>query len=115
MFGDIADTFSTRQVDDSDLVGGKEDPVLRIVCRGADGEALTTEGLWHFPKTSLEADIGLGRGDATHDLMAVVFDLRQSIGHGPLARPISTSWDLLPERFVRTLEVVDLPPGVEGT
>src|SRR6516164_4585523 len=106
VFGDIADTFSARQVDDSDLVSGKEDPVLCTVCRGPDGQALAAKGLGDLPKASLEADVGLGRGDAAHDLVAVVFDLRQTIRHRSLARPISAGRDLLAERLMRPFEVV---------
>ena len=46
--------------------------------------------------------------------MAVVFDLRQAIGHGALARPISTGRDLLSERLMRPFKVVDFPPSVES-
>ncbi|RXH26900.1 hypothetical protein XH94_35430, partial [Bradyrhizobium zhanjiangense] len=37
------------------------------------------------------------------------------IGHWSLAGPISTGRDLLSERLVWPFEVVDFPPGVEGT
>jgi hypothetical protein len=45
--------------------------------------------------------------------VAVVFGLRQAIGHGLLAWSISTSRKLLSERFMRPSEIVDFSPGIE--
>ena len=47
--------------------------------------------------------------------MLVVFDLRQLIGHGADARPKAARRYVLTKRLVRTIEVIDMAPSVEGT
>src|SRR3954453_20779557 len=110
----MTDTFSTRQVDGCDLVGGEENSVLAVFRCRPDGKAFATECLRDFPWLALETDVGLGGRYGAHDLVAVVFRLRQKVGQRPFAGLVSAGWYLLVERFMRPLEIVDFAPGIEG-
>src|SRR4051794_20770733 len=91
----------------------KKNCVLAVFRCRPDGEAFATEGLRHFPQLALEADVGLGLRYGADGLGAVVFRLRQTLGHRPFARLIAAGGHLLVERFMRPLEIVDFAPGVE--
>src|SRR3954466_9778150 len=73
------------------------------------------EGSWHKPETTFEPDVVFGGRDEPHDLMFVVFDLRQTVWHGAHARPIAAPRNIVAERLVRSLEIVDGAPFVEST
>src|SRR5688572_26044823 len=111
----MTDTFCLGQVDACDLVGAEEGAVAAVGCERPDGEAFTAKGLRDFAEPSLETDVGLGRADGAHDLVAVVFDLWKACGHGAGARPIAARRHLLVERLVRSVEVVDRTPAIEST
>src|SRR5882757_2015579 len=114
LFGDMTDTFSARQVDGGDLVGGEENSVFAVVRCRPDGETLAAEGLRDLPGVALETNVGLGRRYGANGLVAVVFGLWQTLGHRSLARPVAAGRHLLVERFMRPLEIVDFAPGIEG-
>src|ERR1051325_1039410 len=110
----MADSLVVGQVDGCDRVGGEADRVAAIGREWPDCEAFAAEGLRDFPQPAAEADIGLGRGDGTDDLVIVVFDLRQPFRHGARAWPITAGRRLLTERLVRTIEIVAVAPAIEG-
>ena len=60
----MADTFGVGQVDKSDAVGGEKDAIFSVGVEGPKREAFAAKGLRNFPEPTLEADIGLRRGDA---------------------------------------------------
>ena len=49
----MTDTFSARQVDGGDLVGGEENSVFAVVRCRPDGETLTAEGLRGLGPTAI--------------------------------------------------------------
>src|SRR3954454_11775934 len=73
LFGDMTDTFSARQVDGGDLVGGEENCVLAVFRCRPDGETFAAECLRHLPQLALEADVSLGGRYGAYGLGAVVF------------------------------------------
>src|SRR3954453_1530924 len=106
----MTDTFSTRQVDGCDLVGGEENSVLAVFRCRPDGKAVATECLRDFPWLALETDVGLGGRYGAHDLVAVVFRLRQKVGQRPFAGLVSASRRLLGGGFWRPVEMLDFAP-----
>src|SRR5262245_48691379 len=109
----MTDTFEIGQVDSSDLVCAEEDAVVAIGRQWSDCDALATEGLWHLPEPSFEADVILAHWDSTYDLVVIVFDLGKPVRHGSRTRSISACRHLLTERFVRPFEIVDQTPLIE--
>src|SRR3978361_207011 len=95
LFGDMTDTFSARQVDGGDLVSGEENSVAAVPRYGPDGQSFATKGLRDFPLLALETDVGLGGWHNAHDLCAVVFRLRQAVGHRSFARLVAAGRHLL--------------------
>src|SRR3954468_4962406 len=110
----MTDTFSARQVDGGDVVGGEENAVLAVFCCRPDGEAFATKCLRDLPHLAFKADVGFGRRHGANDLLAVVFRRRQNVGHRSFAWLVAAARYLLVERFMRPLEIVDFAPGVEG-
>src|SRR4051812_48904494 len=109
----MTDTFSARQVDAGDLVGGEENSVLAVFRCRPDGETFAAEGLRHLPQLAFEADVGLGGRYGAHDLGAVVFRRRQNVGQRSFAGLIAARRHVLAERFMWPLEIVDFAPSVE--
>src|SRR3954471_1900671 len=109
----MADSLFVGQVDGCDLVSCEEDAVMAIGAEWADGEAFAPEGLRDLPQPALGADIGFGGGDGTHDLLLVVIDCREAVGHGARTWPVAARRHVLAERFMRTIEVVDGAPAIE--
>src|SRR5262252_5068501 len=113
LFGDMTDTLVVGQVDGCDLMGGEEDAVVALGGERADRQALAAEGLRDLPQSSLEADIGLGGRDRSHDLVLAVLDLRQALRHRPCARSIAVGWDVHVDRLMRPREIVGHTPTIE--
>src|SRR3954453_21065159 len=57
----MTDTFSARQVDGGDLVGGEVNPVFAVVRRRPDGETFAAEGLRDLPGIALESQVRCAR------------------------------------------------------
>ena len=66
------------------------------------------------PEPSFEADIGLGGGDAAHDLALGIFNAGQALRHGARTRPIAACRHVLVQCLVRPLKIVDFTPAIEG-
>src|SRR4030081_2843851 len=109
----MADTFRAGQVECCDLVGSEVDAVLTVFAVWPDRHALSTEGARHVPQPAFEADVVLGHRDGAHDLVLVIFDLREAVRHGARARPIPARRHLLTKRLMRPLKIVDRAPSVE--
>ena len=74
----MTDTLLVGQVDAGDLMGAEVDAVFAVDRQRSDSQAFALKRLWHFPKPALEADIGLGGGDGTDDLVSVVLQFWQA-------------------------------------
>ena len=109
----MTDSFVFGQVDACDLVGGEEDAVAAVERERADGQALAAEGLRNFPQPPPEADVVAGAADRADDLAVIVCDLRQVLRHGARTWPVAAGGNILAERLVRSLEVVDGAPGID--
>src|SRR3954449_2613677 len=96
----MADSLFVGQVDGCDLVSCEEDAVMAIGAEWADGEAFAPEGLRDLPQPALEADIGFSGGDGTHDLLLVVIDCREAVGHGARTWPVAARRHVLAGRFM---------------
>ena len=94
-------------------MSGKENSEFSVGVERANGELLTTKGLRDFPELSLEADIGLRRGNRADDLTLVVYRRWQAIRHGALAGSITTGRHGEVQGLVRPVEIVDGPPLIE--
>src|SRR5690349_22230385 len=94
-------------------MSGKENSEFSVGVERANGEPLTTKGLRDFPELSLEADIGLRRGNRADDLTLVVCRRWQAIRHGALAGSITTGRHGEVQGLVRPVEIVDGPPLIE--
>src|SRR5215212_7916118 len=114
LFGDITDTLIGGQVYNCDLVRGEEDAVSAIGIEGSDDNAFAAEGPGNDPGAPLEADVILGGGNGAHNLMLVVFHLRQAVRHRVSARPETADRHVLIKSLVWAFEIVDRTPGVEG-
>src|SRR6187551_2895701 len=110
----MTDGFWSGQVDGCDPMRREADCVEAVLAAGADCERFAAEGLRDFPEFSPEADIILGKGDSAHDLTAVIDDGGQLCRHGPRAGAIAIGGNLQTERFMWPLEVIYLPPSIEG-
>src|ERR1700694_6307131 len=75
----MADTFRAGQVECCDLVGSEVDAVLTVFAVWPDRNALSAEGARHVPQPAFEADVVLGHRDGAHDLVLVIFDLREAV------------------------------------
>src|SRR5258708_25680990 len=114
LFGDITDTLIVGQVYRCDLVRGKEDAVPVIGIEKPDGNAFAAEGPGDDPGSPLETDVILGGRDRAHDLVLIVFHLRQAIRHRAAAGPETADPHVLIESLVRPFKIVDRTPGIEG-
>ena len=68
----MTDTFTSRQVDRSDLPAGEEDSVVAIAVQRPDGKTFAGEGPWHSPHPSLEGDVVV-REQASKGLSGILF------------------------------------------
>src|SRR5580765_4004765 len=109
----MTDTFSARQVEGGDLMGGEENTVFATACRGADGETLAAECLWNFPEAPFKTDVSLGGRYDPDNLVAVIFGRWQAVGHRSRARSIAACRHLLVERLMRSLVIVHFAPGIK--
>src|SRR5262252_2768451 len=114
LFGDITDTFGVGQVDGCDLVGAEKDAVQTIGIARPNGYTLATEGLRHLPARPFEADVVVAGRDHADDLLLVILNLRQLVGHGPWAWPITGGRHVVVEPLMRSVEIINLSPSVEG-
>src|SRR6187200_2565097 len=109
----MADTSLVGQVDAGDLMGAEVDAVFAVDRQRSDCQAFALKRLRHFPKLALEADVSLGGGDGTDDVVPVVLQFWQAVRHGAKARSIAAGRDLLLECLMWPLEVIDLAPLIE--
>ena len=72
LFGDITDTSLHCQVDVSDPVRAKENPISPIRSTRPDGEPFAKEGLTDRPRPTLELNVGLRRANLSHDVAFII-------------------------------------------
>src|ERR1043165_7048726 len=109
----MAATSLVGQVDAGDLMGAEVDAGFAVDRQRSDCQAFALKRLRHFPKLALEADVSLGGGDGTDDVVPVILQFRQPVRHGAKARSIAAGRDLLLECLMWPLEVIDLAPLIE--
>src|SRR4029450_10465606 len=68
----------------------------------------------NLPNLPLEGDITAGRRDGPTRLVDVVLDLRNARRHSAQAWPKAVCGDVHIKALVRSLQIVDHAPGVEG-
>src|SRR5579871_6205000 len=109
----MVDTFWITQIDCCDLMGGKEYSEPSIGIELTNRKSFAAEGLWDFPQTAFEADIGFCAGDASDDFVLVVLHDWQTVRHRPRAGSITICRHVEVQCLVWSIEIVDGAPLVE--
>src|SRR5581483_1055146 len=87
------------------------EPAVRI--EWTNGKPLATKGLRDLPQSTFEADVGLGGGNRSNDLVLVVVHHWQAVRHWPRARAVAACRHIVVQCLMRPVEIVDGSPLVE--
>src|ERR1700722_4726890 len=105
--------FGPSQINGADLLFAEEDMEVAVGLGRTQCHGLSAERLANTPRPIFETDEAVAV-DLAQDVARPIDDLAQRLWKRACARPIATGRRIQVERFVRTLEVVDRPPSVEG-
>src|SRR5262245_17382306 len=109
----MVDALPLSQVNSCDLARPEADGVMAVGCAWPDSDVLATKSFRHLPKPAFEADVVFRGADAANDLVLIVVYAGQPIRHRSATDLVAVCRHVLPQRLVRTYNVVDRAPVIK--